>query len=247
MSLSFALLAGIFCRANLKSSMPELIVDHVSKEYPGPPKPVEVLRDACFTLHTGQSLAVLGPSGSGKSTLLYIIGAIDQPTSGQVRLDQEQPHQLTPDGLARYRQQKIGFVFQDHSLLPHLSAWENVLVPVLAARRVTEADRKRSAELLDQVGLSHRRDHLPGALSGGERQRVAIARSLVNGPTVLLADEPTGNLDRETADSISELLCTLPQQEATMLVVVTHSQDLAARCDRRLYLRDGNLIEEQQR
>jgi lipoprotein-releasing system ATP-binding protein len=222
--------------------LPDLVVQHLSKSYPTPGEPLVVLEDVSLELSRGDSLAIVGPSGSGKSTLLQIIGTLDRPTSGSVRLEQQDPFQLTEPELARFRNRRIGFVFQDHHLLPQLTAWENVLVPTLAEGRPDSAAVERAENLLGRVGLSNRRNHRPSELSGGERQRVAIARALVCQPLLLMADEPTGNLDRRTAETITDLLLELQQNSATMMIVVTHSAGLARRvqCCRELEL--GRLV-----
>ncbi len=218
-----------------------LSVQEVSKKYPTPREPLVVLREASFELAAGQSLAVVGPSGSGKSTLLAILGALDPPDSGNVELDGVDPFRLDGPGLARFRNQCVGFVFQDHYLLPQCTVLENVLVPKLALGSSTDADRQHAEQLLSRVGLADRLTHRPAELSGGERQRAALARALVNRPALLLADEPTGNLDRQTAAEVSELLLELARQQATMLVVVTHSESLAAAMDRQMQLDAGRL------
>src|SRR5207253_4264054 len=176
----------------------------------------------------GENAAILGPSGSGKSTLLSILGTLEPPTSGSVFLAGKNPFALDEAELAAFRRESIGFVFQDHHLLPQCTVLENVLVPFLADGSATQDDVQRAADLLGRVGLAERLTHRPAELSGGERQRVAIARALVRGPTLLLADEPTGNLDRTTARSIAELLLELQTEQNTILVVVTHSEILAA-------------------
>jgi lipoprotein-releasing system ATP-binding protein len=196
-------------------------------------------------LEPGENVAILGPSGCGKSTLLQIIGTLDQPTSGRVLLASCNPLELDEPRLADFRSHKIGFVFQDHHLLPQCNVLENVLLPVMAAGDVDTAAIDRARTLLERVGLAGRLDHLPGELSGGERQRAAIARALVNRPALLLADEPTGNLDRATSGSVARLLLELQAQEKTMLVVVTHSLELAALFQRRLELNAGRLAELQ--
>jgi lipoprotein-releasing system ATP-binding protein len=170
----------------------------------------------------------MGPSGSGKSTFLHIIGALDTPTTGSVTLDGSNPFELDEKALAAFRNQKIGFVFQDHCLLPQCSVLENVLTPTLVAQSRNESS-ERARALLDQVGLSERLDHRPAELSGGEKQRVALARALVNEPVLLLCDEPTGNLDRKSAETVASLLLELHARQKTILVVVTHSSDLAAK------------------
>jgi lipoprotein-releasing system ATP-binding protein len=225
------------------TSAADLMVDNVVKEYPTPTQPLRVLSGVSFMLRRGENLAILGPSGSGKSTLLSILGTLEPPTSGSMRLEGQDPFTLDEAGLARFRSQRIGFVFQEHHLLPQCTVLENVLVPFLADGAATANDRKRAGELLRRVGLAERLGHRPAELSGGERQRVAIARALVRGPTLLLADEPTGNLDRTTAQSISELLLELQAEQNTMLVVVTHSTSLAAALQRRMELDAGRLVD----
>lgn len=221
--------------------MPGLLVESIAKEFPTRDEPLRVLREASFQLQPGENLAVLGPSGSGKSTLLHILGTLDYPTRGRLELDGEDPFSLNERELARFRNRHIGFVFQDHHLLPQLSVLENVLIPVLAEGRPDGERVRRAKELLDQVGLSDRLDHRPAELSGGERQRVGVARALIRQPKLVLADEPTGNLDRASAQAIGQLLIELQRQEQAMLVVVTHSGELAACLQQRRELRDGVL------
>jgi lipoprotein-releasing system ATP-binding protein len=219
-----------------------LSVDRLTKEYPTPTGALSVLRDISLGLNRGDALAVTGPSGSGKSTLLHILGTLDRPTNGTVKLDGEDPFTLTEPKLAAFRNRRIGFVFQDHHLLPQCSALENVLIPTLVNKSDDPADMEKWArELLGRVGLLERLHHRPAELSGGERQRVAIARALIHKPLLLLADEPTGNLDRKTAKSVGELLLELHQQEQTILIAVTHSAELAATFPRRLEMTDGHL------
>jgi lipoprotein-releasing system ATP-binding protein len=203
-----------------------------------------VIRDISFALQRGQALAVMGPSGSGKSTLLYILGALEPPTHGEVTLDGANPFQAGEADLAAFRNRRVGFVFQDHHLLPQCTALENVLIPTMAPGAPSSGSQAetRARRLLDRVGLSGRLDHLPAELSGGERQRVAIARALINQPPLMLADEPTGNLDRHTADKVADLLLELHQQENTILVLVTHSLELAQRLPQRAELLDGRLV-----
>lgn len=222
--------------------MPDLAVRDVAKEFLTRTDPLVVLRGCSFELARGENLAILGPSGSGKSTLLQIVGTLDRPTSGQILLGGDDPFQLSEPKLAVFRSERIGFVFQDHHLLPQCTVLENVLVPTLAGGGATEDAFDRARMLLDRVGLAQRLDHRPAELSGGERQRVAIARALIRRPMVLLADEPTGNLDRSTAASIGDLLLELQQLEQTMLVVVTHSLELAARFQRNVELDAGRLV-----
>jgi lipoprotein-releasing system ATP-binding protein len=217
-----------------------LNVSHLSKEYPGPAGALPVLTDVSFSLAAGDAAAIMGPSGSGKSSLLYVLGALEPPSSGTITLDGQNPFQLSPDGLAAFRNRSVGFVFQDHCLLPQCTVLENVLVPTLVAEN-DGGDAKRARDLVEQVGLSGRIDHRPGELSGGERQRVAIARALVRAPRMVLCDEPTGNLDRASADQISALLLDLHHRQRGVLIVVTHSAQLAARFPVRFELQDRRL------
>jgi len=223
--------------------MTHLSVEHVAKQYPTRGEPLVVLRDVSLELQRGENVAILGPSGSGKSTLLSIIGGLELPSSGRVVLDGQDPATLDEPALAAFRNRRIGFVFQDHHLLPQCSVLENVLVPTVAAGPIRPETMDRARRLLERVGLSERLDHRPAELSGGERQRVALARALINSPLLLLADEPTGDLDRTNAVRVGELLLELQQQEQTMLIVVTHSPRLAAMMSRRLELDDGLLGE----
>ncbi len=220
----------------------DLVVDNIVKEYPTPGEPLRVLSGASFTLERGQNLAILGPSGSGKSTLLSILGTLEPPTSGVVRLAGEDPYALDEKALARFRSRRIGFVFQDHHLLPQCTVLENVLTPFVADGAATPADGERATALLARVGLSERLTHRPAELSGGERQRVAIARSLVREPMLILADEPTGNLDRTTARVITDLLLELQAERNTILIVVTHSAALAGALEKRMELDTGRLV-----
>lgn len=220
----------------------ELMVENVAKEYATPAEPLRVLSDVSFSLRRGENLAILGPSGSGKSTLLSILGTLEPPTTGRVTLARENPFQLDEAELAEYRRENIGFVFQEHHLLPQCTVLENVLVPFLADGAASPEDQHRAAELLGRVGLAERLTHRPAELSGGERQRVAIARALVREPTLLLADEPTGNLDRTTAGSIGKLLLELQAERNAILVVVTHSEALAGMLQRRMELDAGRLV-----
>jgi lipoprotein-releasing system ATP-binding protein len=223
--------------------MPNLLVENVTKQFPTRAEPLDVLRGVSFELAAGENLAIVGPSGSGKSTLLNVVGTLEFPTTGRVTLDGENPADLDERHLATFRNRKIGFVFQDHHLLPQCSVLENVLVPTIAAGPTRREHVDRARLLLDRVGLSDRLEHRPAELSGGERQRVALARALVLEPVLLLADEPTGNLDRTTAGRIADLLLELQGQEGSMLIVVTHSPSLAGRMGRRLELDEGKLQE----
>jgi lipoprotein-releasing system ATP-binding protein len=222
--------------------MSELVVADLAKSYPTRAEALTVLRGVGFQLKAGENLAILGPSGSGKSTLLYIVGTLERPTSGMVRLDGDDPFALDEPALAQFRSRRIGFVFQDHHLLPQCNVLENVLLPTLADGGTTKSDAERAKMLLDRVGLANRLEHRPAELSGGERQRVAVARAMIRKPALLLADEPTGNLDRTTAASVGRLLLELQQQEQAMLITVTHSLELASLFGRQLELDDGRLV-----
>ncbi len=202
---------------------------------------VRVLRGLNLDIQAGEMVAVLGASGAGKSTLLHMIGALDRPTDGEIFFRGKQIFRLNDAELARFRNQSIGFVFQFHHLLPEFSALENVIIPGLLggeSRRKVEA---RARELIERVGLHERMSHRPGELSGGEQQRVAVARALVNGPAVVLADEPTGNLDSETADSIYGLLREINQSDGVTFLVVTHNGSIAAQMDRQVVMVDGRI------
>jgi len=201
---------------------------------------VEVLTDINFQLAASDAVAIVGPSGSGKSTLLNLLGALDQPTRGEVHFDGRDLQHLNESELAGIRNRQIGFVFQLHHLLPQCTVLENVLVPTLTMPS-NPANRNRAVNLLERVGLQHRLEHRPGQLSGGECQRVAVARALINRPQLLLADEPTGSLDHANAQSLGRLLLDLNREEGVALVVVTHSLELARQLPRVLELRDGVL------
>jgi lipoprotein-releasing system ATP-binding protein len=220
-----------------------LEVRSLTKDYPTRGEPLRVLRGVDLTLAPGDALAVMGPSGSGKSTLLYILGTLDAPTSGAVRLGGTDPFALPERELAAFRNGRIGFVFQDHHLLPQCSAVENVLIPTLVGKDAPAAVKDRALKLLDRVGLSSRLTHRPAELSGGERQRVAVARALVQRPALVLADEPTGNLDRTSAAAVGDLLLSLCREEGTVLVAVTHSAELARAFPRVLLMDDGKLTD----
>jgi lipoprotein-releasing system ATP-binding protein len=222
--------------------MPDLIIDSITKQFPTRGESLVVLRGASLVLSRGENVAILGPSGSGKSTLLYIVGTLDQPTSGRLELLGANPFTLEEPQLADFRNERIGFVFQDHYLLPQCSVLENVLLPTIAQPKPHGEFLDRAKTLIDRVGLSSRIDHRPAELSGGERQRVAVARALTRKPVLLLADEPTGNLDRSNAASVGKLLLELQREEQTMMIVVTHSLELAAMFDRSLELDDGKLV-----
>jgi lipoprotein-releasing system ATP-binding protein len=220
----------------------ELVVENLRKEYSTPAEPLKILSQVSFSLRRGKNLAILGPSGSGKSTLLSILGTLEPPTSGSVLLAGEDPFKLNEAELAEFRRENVGFVFQDHHLLPQCTVVENVLVPFIADGAATPDDQRRAIDLLERVGLGQRLTHRPAELSGGERQRVAIARALVREPTLLLADEPTGNLDRTTAETIGKLLLELQAEKNAILLIVTHSDSLASLLQARMELDSGRLI-----
>ncbi len=221
--------------------MSKLSVKQLRKDFASAAETLHVLDGVDLEMSAGENLSIVGPSGCGKSTLLYILGTLDQPTSGHISLDDVDPFTLSPTKLAHFRSQSIGFVFQDHHLLPQLSVTENVLLPALAVGSPTSAQVSRAGELIESVGLGDRQGHLPGQLSGGQRQRVAVARALLNRPQLLLADEPTGNLDAGNARKIAELLFDLSQRDGTMLIVVTHSEELAGQAMRQLLIKDQRL------
>jgi lipoprotein-releasing system ATP-binding protein len=215
------------------------------KTYPAPAGDLKVLVDVALDVdHQTGSVAILGPSGSGKSTLLHILGSLDVPTGGTISLDGIKPLELSPRDLARHRAERIGFVFQDHHLLPQLTALENVLLARLALGSVRKSDRERAEGLLKAVGLAERTAHVPAELSGGQRQRVAIARALLNAPALLLCDEPTGDLDGQAAAAVGQLLHEAAREHDALLIVATHAPALAATCARRLRLCEGRLTEE---
>ena len=222
-----------------------LAVTNIYKDYPTPRGPLPILADVSLTLARGDAVAIMGPSGSGKSTLLYLVGALEPPTKGRITLDGTNPFALRERDLAAFRNRQIGFVFQEHGLLPQCSVLENVLTPTLVGPREPDGDDavvERARALLDQVGLGDRLDHRPGELSGGERQRAALARALIRQPALLLCDEPTGNLDRTTADSVASLLVDLHAAQKTILVVVTHSAALAEKFPVRYELDNRTLV-----
>jgi lipoprotein-releasing system ATP-binding protein len=221
-----------------------LIVSNVTKSYRTPQGPLPILHGVSLTVDKSHAAAIMGPSGSGKSTLLYILGALEAPSTGTVTLNGENPYLLDDAKLAAFRNRHIGFVFQDHALLPQCSVLENVLAPTLVANTHSAREyAQRARALLEAVGLGARSSHRPAELSGGEKQRVAIARALVSEPTLLLCDEPTGNLDQRNADAVAELLLALHRAQRMVLIVVTHSLELARRFDTRFTLTDGHLAE----
>ena len=223
-----------------------LVVRDLHKEYPTPGEPLVIVSGISFAMNRGEALAIMGPSGSGKSTLLYMLGALEKPTRGEVLVDSRNPFTLSEPDLAKFRNQQIGFIFQEHHLLPQCTALENVLIPTMAPGAKLSADEseRRARKLLDRVGLHERIGHRPAELSGGERQRVSIARALIHHATLLLADEPTGNLDRKTAESVADLILEMHREENTILITVTHSLELAKRFSRRAELVDGRLADD---
>ena len=228
-------------------SVPLLKLEHVGKSYRAAEghAPVPVLRDVSLEIAAGESLAIVGPSGCGKSTLLNIIGTLDHADIGRVCLGDQDLSTLDEHALATLRNREIGFIFQSHHLLPHCTVWENVLVPTLAEKNSPTANgaEQRAARLLKRVGLGDRIHHRPGQLSGGERQRVAVVRALINQPKLLLADEPTGALDRASADELAKLLGELNREENVTLIVVTHAPDLAQQMGRVVELQNGQLVQ----
>jgi lipoprotein-releasing system ATP-binding protein len=218
-----------------------LDVSHVGKQYPTPRGPLAVLSNVTFSLAPGEAAAITGPSGSGKSSLLYMLGALEPPSTGHITLGGQNPFLLPARGLADFRNAQIGFVFQDHCLLPQCTVLENVLVPTLVAPRNGHDEVQYARTLLEQVGLSPRLDHRPGELSGGEKQRVAIARALVRKPRLVLCDEPTGNLDQASASAVASLLLDLHRTQQNILIVVTHSERLASQFPIRFELAEGQV------
>ena len=218
-----------------------LTVSNVGKEYPTPRGPLAVLSGVTFSLAPGEAAAITGPSGSGKSSLLYILGALEPPSSGEITLGGQNPFTLPARGLADFRNGQIGFVFQDHCLLPQCTVLENVLLPTLVASDNGQDEGRHARTLLEQVGLSPRLEHRPGELSGGEKQRVAIARALIRRPRLVLCDEPTGNLDQVSATAGAAQLLDLHKTQHNILIVVTHSERLAAQFPIRFDLSEGKV------
>jgi lipoprotein-releasing system ATP-binding protein len=228
----------------MPNSAPTLIVEQLTKSYSTVDGELSILRGIDLSMSRGDSLAITGPSGSGKSTLLYILGTLDSPSSGRITVDGKELFQMNETAQAQFRNQQVGFIFQDHHLLPQCSVLENVLIPMLAGRGADAAAESRARDLLHRVGLADRLSHHPAQLSGGERQRVAVCRALINQPVLLLADEPTGNLDRATAENVGSLLLDLNREQNTLLICVTHSSELAGRFPRHFHLKDGCLEEQ---
>jgi lipoprotein-releasing system ATP-binding protein len=219
----------------------DIMLSGLSKDFTGAAGQLSILRNVDLSLSRGDALAVTGPSGSGKSTLLYIVGMLDELTAGNIQVLGSDPTSMSESDLAKFRNEHLGFIFQDHHLLPQCTVLENVLIPLLAGKGVADADEQRARELLTRVGLADRVTHRPAQLSGGERQRVAVCRALINQPEILLADEPTGNLDRTTVDAVGDLLLELSREQNVLLICVTHSTELAERFPQHMELRDGRL------
>ncbi|HEX7836405.1 MAG TPA: ABC transporter ATP-binding protein [Kofleriaceae bacterium] len=224
-----------------------IVIQKLGKSYFHGGKALPILWDIDLTLEAGEMVAVVGASGVGKSTFLQILGTLDLPTSGSIRFNGEELTTMSPSRLAEFRNRRIGFVFQFHHLLPDFTALENVMMPALIQRIATERARRMARDVLGRVGLSHRLTHRPGELSGGEQQRVALARAMVLEPSLLLADEPTGNLDRSTGEAIHQLFLELNRERGSTLLVVTHNPDLAVLMPRRLRMIDGGRLVEEHR
>ncbi|HWP44463.1 MAG TPA: ABC transporter ATP-binding protein [Blastocatellia bacterium] len=218
-----------------------LVARHLAKTYESGSRRVKVFEDLSLDIKEGEMVAVVGPSGAGKSTLLHILGGLDRPSAGTVRLGEFDILKLSDVDLARFRNREIGFIFQFHHLLPEFSALENVMMPLLISRTSHGAARQRARAVLESVGLKERAAHRPGELSGGEQARVALARALVTNPRLLLADEPTGDLDSRTGESIHNLLKEVHRSQKLTSIIVTHNERLASICDRVLHLEDGRL------
>ncbi|MHB2149793.1 ABC transporter ATP-binding protein [Calditrichota bacterium LG25] len=219
-------------------------VENLVKIYDSGPQKVEVLKGLTFSVNPAEVVVIKGPSGVGKSTLLHILGALDLPTSGSVWLDGQNINELSNSALARFRNKAVGFVFQFHHLLPEFTAFENVLIPSIMHEPLTEEKEDYARYLLEEVGLSHRLQHKPNELSGGEQQRVAVARALINKPKVLLADEPTGNLDRKNSEMLYELMLSLNKKFNQTLVIVTHDEHMTLKASRIIELDDGKIVNE---
>ena len=222
--------------------MPDFVATDLVKEFQTAGQPLRILDSVSAELNRGENLAVIGPSGSGKSTFLHIAGTLDSPTSGKVELNGNDLSQLAEKDLASFRNQNIGFIFQEHHLLPQLSALENVLIPIVANGETDSQSIEEAKSLLEKVGLSDRMTHRPGSLSGGERQRVAVARAMIRSPVLLLADEPTGSLDQTNAEKIGQLLLELQSEHNTILICVTHSEKLAGLFQKQVKLENGKFV-----
>ena len=217
--------------------------NHISKSYGD----LQVLKDVSLKIEKGEVVSIVGPSGAGKTTLLQILGTLDQPDTNEktfLSINSQLLHRLSPKELSQFRNQHIGFIFQFHQLLPEFTALENVCIPAYIAKKSKAEAEKRAKELLDYLGLSHRYDHKPNALSGGEQQRVAVARALMNKPSLILADEPSGNLDTESAENLHNLFFKLRDEFGHTLIIVTHNEELANMADRKLTMVDGSFVTE---
>ena len=221
-----------------------LSCQNITKFYQEGTQQTKVLKQVSFSMQPSELVAIVGSSGSGKSTLLHTLGGLDQPSSGEVFIKEQSLQQMTPNALAKLRNQYLGFVYQFHHLMADFTALENVMMPMLIGQQNKTEAQDRAEQILSAVGLQHRISHRPSALSGGERQRVAIARALVNNPALVLADEPTGNLDHKTTESIFELIQQLNQEKQIAFLLVTHDLNLAEKLNRRLIMQDGVLREE---
>jgi lipoprotein-releasing system ATP-binding protein len=218
-----------------------LEVRNLSKEYPMPGEPLKVLTSVDLSLKEGESASIIGPSGSGKSTLLYILGGLEPPTAGTIQLAGKNPYEMNEKDMARFRNETIGFVFQDHQLLPQCTVLENILIPTLVSQTNNNSFPDRAMELIDQVGLSPRIHHKPHELSGGEKQRVALARALIMKPRMILCDEPTGNLDHASTETVSSLLLDLYKKQQSILIVVTHNLEVAGKFQMQYRIEDTRL------
>ncbi|WP_417391179.1 ABC transporter ATP-binding protein [Gimesia sp.] len=228
----------------MNDAQQQLMVRDLSKEFSLAGESLPILNSVNLSLNRGEALAITGPSGSGKSTLLYILGVLDQPTAGEVIEFGQNPFELHAKQQAEFRNRNIGFIFQDHHLMPQFSVLENVLIPTMVSQGGSTDAEERARHLLERVGLSDRLNHRPAQISGGERQRVAVCRALINNPRLLLADEPTGNLDRINTEAIGKLLLDINQEQNTILICVTHSRELAILFPQHQRLRDGSLVTE---
>ncbi|QDV21097.1 Lipoprotein-releasing system ATP-binding protein LolD [Gimesia panareensis] len=228
----------------MNDAQEQLVVRNLTKQFTLADESLSILAGVNLTLNRGEALAITGPSGSGKSTLLYILGVLDEPTAGEVIQFGENPFSLDAKEQAEFRNQNIGFIFQDHHLMPQFSVLENVLIPTMVHQGSSTDAEERARHLLERVGLKDRLNHRPAQISGGERQRVAVCRALINNPRLLLADEPTGNLDRTNTEAIGKLLLEINQEQNTILICVTHSSELAALFPQHQRLRDGQLVTE---
>ncbi|QDT30152.1 Lipoprotein-releasing system ATP-binding protein LolD [Gimesia panareensis] len=228
----------------MNDAQEQLVVRNLTKQFTLADESLSILSGVNLTLNRGEALAITGPSGSGKSTLLYILGVLDQPSAGEVIQFNQNPFTLDAKEQAEFRNQNIGFIFQDHHLMPQFSVLENVLIPTMVHKGSSTDAEERARHLLERVGLKERLNHRPAQISGGERQRVAVCRALINNPRLLLADEPTGNLDRTNTEAIGKLLLEINQEQNTILICVTHSSELAALFPQHQRLRDGQLVTE---